>query len=82
MTKFEKMPEWDLSEYYNGTDDKKIDEDIALYAKKANDFALKYRGKVAKLDAEAFWARLKRLRRWIELPQHLAVLPALIHPRN
>ena len=24
----EKMPEWDLSEYYKGTDDKQIDKDI------------------------------------------------------
>ncbi|MBO5038252.1 MAG: M3 family oligoendopeptidase [Alphaproteobacteria bacterium] len=61
MTKCKKMPEWDLSEYYKGTDDKKIDEDIAQYAKKANDFALKYRGKVAKLDADAFLGALKEI---------------------
>ncbi len=51
MSKNEKMPEWDLSEYYAGVEDKKIDEDIALYANKAAEFAEKYRGRVAELSA-------------------------------
>lgn len=61
MTKNTKLPEWNLSEYYQGTDDKKIDDDIALYAKKAAAFAKKYRGKVAKLGAEEFLAALKKI---------------------
>ncbi len=59
MTKNKKLPEWDLSEYYAGTDDKKINEDIALYAQKAEAFAAKYRGRVAKLDADEFLNALK-----------------------
>ncbi len=61
MSENKKMPEWDLSEYYKGVDDKKIDEDIALYAQKAAEFALKYRGKVAELDADAFLQALHEI---------------------
>ena len=50
MENKEKMPEWDLSEYYNGVDDPKIGEDLNAYADKAAAFAAKYRGKVAGLD--------------------------------
>ena len=57
----EKMPEWDLSEYYKGTDDKQIDEDIKKYAQSAAAFAEKYRGKVATLDADTFVAALKEM---------------------
>ncbi|MCM1323761.1 MAG: M3 family oligoendopeptidase [Acetobacter sp.] len=59
MSKNERMPEWDLSEYYADVDDKKIDEDIALYAKKAAAFAEKYRGRVAELSADEFLEALK-----------------------
>lgn len=52
MAENKKLPEWDLSEYYAGMEDKKIDEDIALYAQKAEEFAAKYRGRVAGLDAD------------------------------
>lgn len=61
MTKSKKLPEWDLSEYYSGMDDKKIDKDIALYAKKAKEFEEKYRGKVAKLSADEFLEALKAI---------------------
>lgn len=57
----EKMPEWDLSEYYKGTDDKQIDKDIKKYAQLAAAFAKKYKGKVAALDAKAFVAALKEI---------------------
>ena len=57
----EKMPEWDLSEYYKGTDDKQIDKDIKKYAQLAATFAKKYKGKVAALDAKAFVAALKEI---------------------
>ena len=56
MENKEKMPEWDLSEYYNGVDDPKIGEDLNAYADKAAAFAAKYRGKVAGLDGAAFVA--------------------------
>jgi len=61
MSKNEKMPEWDLSEYYAGVEDKKIDEDIALYAQKAAAFAEKYRGRVAVLRADEFLQALHEL---------------------
>ena len=61
MKKEKKMPEWDLSEYYNGVDDPKIDEDIKKYAEKAAEFAVRYRGKVAKLEAGEFAAALREL---------------------
>ena len=59
MAENKKLPEWDLSEYYAGMEDKKIDEDIALYAQKAEEFAAKYRGRVAGLDANEFLEALK-----------------------
>lgn len=61
MSKDKKLPEWDLSEYYKNVDDKKIDEDIALYAQKATEFALKYRGRVAELDSDAFLGALHEI---------------------
>lgn len=61
MSKSKKLPEWDLSEYYSGMEDKKIDKDIALYAKKAKEFEAKYRGKVAKLSADEFLEALKAI---------------------
>lgn len=61
MENKEKMPEWDLSEYYNGVDDPKIGEDLNAYADKAAAFAAKYRGKVAGLDGAVFVAALKEL---------------------
>ena len=51
MSKSKKLPEWDLSEYYNGVDDPQIQKDLALYDKKAKDFVKKYRGRVKDLDA-------------------------------
>lgn len=56
-----KMPEWDLSEYYNGTDDKKIDEDIKKYAELTVEFAEKYKGKLATLTPKNFVKALKEL---------------------
>lgn len=57
----EKMPEWDLSEYYKGTDDKQIDKDLKKYAQLAAAFAKKYKGKVAELDAKTFVEALKEM---------------------
>lgn len=61
MAKNKKMPEWDLSEYYKDENDKAIDKDIARYAKMTEKFASKYRGKVAKLDADTFLGALHEL---------------------
>ena len=51
MSKCKKLPEWDLSEYYNGVDDPQIQKDLDLFDKKAKDFVKKYKGRVRDLDA-------------------------------
>ena len=51
MSKCKKLPEWDLSEYYNGVDDPQIQKDLDLFDRKAKDFVKKYRGRVRDLDA-------------------------------
>ena len=56
-----KLPEWDLSEYYKGVDDPQIDADIRIYSEKARAFAEKYRGRVARLEAEEFLQALHEL---------------------
>lgn len=38
MENKEKMPEWDLSEYYNGVDDPKIGEDLNAYGRQSGSF--------------------------------------------
>lgn len=47
---------WDLSVYYDGLDDPRIEEDIAHLREIVADFAARYRGKVATLDAPGFVA--------------------------
>jgi len=71
MSKSKKLPEWSLAEYYTGEDDKQIDKDLALYAKKAEAFAKAYRGKVNKLDAESFLKALKELEKLSNLGSKL-----------
>ncbi len=55
----EKLPEWDLSEYYNGVDDKQIEADIAKYHGGTTAFAAKYRGKLGEMDSKTFADALK-----------------------
>ncbi len=43
---------WDLSIFYTGTDDPAIQADLAKVDQMADEFAAKYRGRVAQLDAE------------------------------
>ena len=75
--KTEKLPEWDLSEYYKGEDDPKIEKDLALYAKKAKAFAKEYRGRVAKLDADEFLKALHVLEELKNLGSGLGGFSAL-----
>ena len=56
-----KFPVWDLSEYYNGIDDPKIEKDLEAYAKLALDFNKKYKGRVSKLDKDEFIKAFKVL---------------------
>ena len=48
------LPGWNLSDLYQGIDDKQIDKDLETYRKTAMQFAKKYKGKVAELDAAGF----------------------------
>ena len=50
---------WDLSDLYNGIDDKQIDADLELYRKSAISFAKKYKGKLESLSASQFFAMAK-----------------------
>lgn len=56
-----KLPVWDLSEYYDGVDDPKIEKDIKSYEKLSLDFNKKYKGRVSKLDNEEFLKAFKSL---------------------
>ena len=49
-----KLPGWDLSDLYQGIDDKQIDKDLEAYRQAAIQFAKKYKGKLAELDASGF----------------------------
>lgn len=48
------LPSWDLSEFYDGFDDVRIDEDIKKYQEMALAFQKKYEKRVAKLSVEEF----------------------------
>ena len=50
------LPGWDLSDLYTGIEDKQIEKDLTAYKKSAADFAKKYKGKIANLSAEQFFA--------------------------
>ena len=56
-----KLPVWDLSEYYKGVDDTNIDRDIKIYQEKASEFRKKYEGKVSKLSNKKFREAFKDL---------------------
>jgi len=51
----ETLPAWDLSDLYNGMDDEQITKDLEKYSQSACNFAKKYKGKLAQLDATGFW---------------------------
>ena len=72
MKESEKLPDWDLSEYYQGEDDPQIEKDLALYAKKTETFAKSYRGKVAKLNATEFLKALKEMEKLSVLAEKLS----------
>ena len=59
--KKEKLPVWDLSEYYNGVDDVNIDKDLQTYEKKAKSFYKKYKGRVKDLSDDEYLNAFKEL---------------------
>ncbi len=47
-----KLPEWDLGDFYSGTDDPDIEKDLVSAAKAAKRFAGRYAGKLTRLPGE------------------------------
>lgn len=58
MNKKNELPAWDLSDLYKGIHDPQIKKDLAEYKKKASDFAKKYKGKLADMDAKQIYNAL------------------------
>ncbi len=58
MKKKDELPAWDLSDLYKGIDDPQIKKDLAEYKKKAADFAKKYKGKLADMEAKQIYNAL------------------------
>jgi len=52
---------WDLSELAKGKDDPKIERNFKAYEKGAEAYAAKYRGRIAKLDADEMLTALKEM---------------------
>lgn len=59
MTKKNNLPGWDLSDLYAGIDDPKVAKDLKKIEKKSKDFAKKYKGRLAGLNAEEFAESLR-----------------------
>ena len=72
MKQSNKLPQWDLSEYYKSENDEQIAKDLALYAQKATSFAKSYRGRVSKLSADEFLRALKDLEKLSVLAERLS----------
>ena len=58
MKKQNELPAWDLSDLYKGIKDPQIQKDLAEYKKKAADFAKKYKGKLAGMNAAKMYEAL------------------------
>ena len=59
--KEEKLPVWDLSEFYESVDDVNIDKDLQAYEKKAKNFCKKYKGRVKDLTIDEYLSAFKDL---------------------
>ncbi len=55
----DKMPAWDLSDFYKGIDDPQIKTDLETYRVKTAEFAQKYKGKLVGLTAGEFLQVIK-----------------------
>ncbi len=60
QAKLGNVPNWDLSDFYSSTKDKKIATDIDFCKKETQNFAKKYSGKVAKLNATDLFKAIKK----------------------
>ena len=54
------LPEWDLNDLYQGTDDPKIDQDLAWLESECAAFAADYEGKLAELNADDMLTCIQR----------------------
>ena len=50
----DKMPAWDLSDFYSSITDPQIENDLEQYRVLTRDFADKYKGNLSNLSAEEF----------------------------
>ncbi|MDR1693998.1 MAG: M3 family oligoendopeptidase [Lactobacillaceae bacterium] len=57
--KSNKLPSWDLSDLYKGTNDAGINKDLEKFRKLNKDLEKKYKGKIAGLKAEEFFGAVK-----------------------
>ncbi|MFT5702701.1 MAG: oligoendopeptidase F [Rickettsiales bacterium] len=53
------LPNWDLTDFYDGITDKKITTDFANSAKLAEEFKIEYQGKLAEISADDFAQAIK-----------------------
>ena len=77
-----KLPVWDLSEYYKGIDDPKIEKDIKKYQKLAKEFNQKYKGRVKALTIDEFKTALKELEKLRNVGSKLAGFAHLNYVTN
>ena len=76
------LPGWNLSDLYQGIDDKQIDKDLETYRKTAMQFAKKYKGKVAELDAAGFLKMARECEKRSVLGSKLGIFSYLIFPKS
>ncbi len=60
MTKNSKIPNWDLSDFYSSTQDKKIPADIKKIADETKEFVTAFCGKINKLNASQLFSAIKK----------------------
>ncbi len=65
------MPAWDLSDLYKGIDDPQIKKDLETYRKSAVKFAKDYKGRLAELSADEFYAAIKDIEKRSQLSGRL-----------
>ena len=54
------LPEWDLNDLYQGTNDPKIDQDLAWLEAECTAFAANYEGKLVELNADDMLSCIQR----------------------
>jgi oligoendopeptidase F len=78
----EKMPNWDLSDYYPSPDSKEFKTDLAKFGAESQRFEKKYKGKLAELDGETFGKALKEFEDINEIGAKLGTYSYLLRSTN